>query len=186
VARGLRARLGSGNLITGQKLVTLDFVPDQPPMTLGQGGAYPEIPTMASDDLGSLIVSARDLLVSLQATATSLNGLVSSREVAHSVRSLDSALVSLDRITREVSAAGLGPFIAKLRAGADSADAALKQADATLASAGSAFDGRGSSGDLAGMIGELKGAARSVRILADYLETHPESLIRGKGGSGRP
>jgi hypothetical protein len=27
---------------------------------------------------------------------------------------------------------------------------------------------------------ELKGAARSVRVLADTLERHPEALLRGK------
>jgi paraquat-inducible protein B len=30
---------------------------------------------------------------------------------------------------------------------------------------------------------ELSGAARSIRFLADYLERHPESLIRGKGSA---
>jgi paraquat-inducible protein B len=32
---------------------------------------------------------------------------------------------------------------------------------------------------------DLSDAARSVRALADYLERHPESLLRGKGSSGR-
>lgn len=32
-------------------------------------------------------------------------------------------------------------------------------------------------------LSELSQAARSVRILADYLERHPESLIRGKSGA---
>jgi paraquat-inducible protein B len=30
---------------------------------------------------------------------------------------------------------------------------------------------------------ELTEAARSIRFLTDYLEQHPEALIRGKGGS---
>ena len=34
--------------------------------------------------------------------------------------------------------------------------------------------------DLARTLAELKDAARSIRVLADYLERHPESLIRGK------
>jgi len=29
---------------------------------------------------------------------------------------------------------------------------------------------------------ELKNAARSIRVLAEYLERHPEALIHGKGG----
>ena len=33
---------------------------------------------------------------------------------------------------------------------------------------------------------ELTRAARSIRVFADYLERHPEALIRGKtGGAGR-
>jgi paraquat-inducible protein B len=28
---------------------------------------------------------------------------------------------------------------------------------------------------------EIKGAARSLRVLADYLEQHPEALLKGKG-----
>ena len=31
---------------------------------------------------------------------------------------------------------------------------------------------------------ELEAAAQSVRILADYLERHPESLIKGKPNPG--
>ena len=31
---------------------------------------------------------------------------------------------------------------------------------------------------------ELEAAARSIRILADYLERHPESLIKGKPNPG--
>jgi hypothetical protein len=36
------------------------------------------------------------------------------------------------------------------------------------------------SNDLARTLAELKDAARSIRVLADYLDRHPESLIGGK------
>jgi paraquat-inducible protein B len=36
--------------------------------------------------------------------------------------------------------------------------------------------------DLDSMLKELAGAARSIRVLADYLERHPEALLRGKPG----
>jgi paraquat-inducible protein B len=32
------------------------------------------------------------------------------------------------------------------------------------------------------LIGELDTAARSVRSLSDYLEQHPDALLRGKRG----
>jgi paraquat-inducible protein B len=31
---------------------------------------------------------------------------------------------------------------------------------------------------------EVGGAARSIRLLADYLKRHPEALLKGKGSSG--
>jgi paraquat-inducible protein B len=31
---------------------------------------------------------------------------------------------------------------------------------------------------------ELSSAGRSIRVLADYLEQHPDALIRGKGSIG--
>jgi len=37
---------------------------------------------------------------------------------------------------------------------------------------------------LGGTLQEVSGAARALRLLADYLERHPESLIRGKKGGG--
>lgn len=35
------------------------------------------------------------------------------------------------------------------------------------------------------MLKELSSAARAIRVWAEYLERHPEALIRGKGGDGR-
>jgi paraquat-inducible protein B len=39
--------------------------------------------------------------------------------------------------------------------------------------------------DLPKAIKELGNAARSMRILSDYLEQHPEALLRGKASSGK-
>jgi len=38
--------------------------------------------------------------------------------------------------------------------------------------------------ELVNALKELAGAMRSMRVLADYLERHPEALVQGKGGSG--
>jgi hypothetical protein len=40
----------------------------------------------------------------------------------------------------------------------------------------SAVDGK----DLEALVEELSEAARSIRVLTDYLERHPEALLRGK------
>jgi paraquat-inducible protein B len=36
--------------------------------------------------------------------------------------------------------------------------------------------------EMRGLMDELAQAARSIRVMADYLERHPEALIQGKGG----
>jgi paraquat-inducible protein B len=186
IARGLRAKLGAGNLITGQKVVNLDFVEGAPNVAMDESGAYPEIPTAPSDDLDSVIASAKELLAGLQVTTTKANALLSSPEIARALRSLDTSLANLDRITAGARDADIGRLIAKLHAVADSADLVLRQADTTLATAEGALDGRrADGGDLAGTMHELKNAARSVRVLADYLESHPESLVRGRSESAK-
>ena len=37
--------------------------------------------------------------------------------------------------------------------------------------------------DLRRTLREISAAARSIRAIADYLERHPEALIKGKGGA---
>jgi paraquat-inducible protein B len=56
-----------------------------------------------------------------------------------------------------------------------SADSVLKNADATLMGKDAPLQQ-----DLRDTLQEVIKAARSLRILMDYLEQHPESLLRGK------
>ena len=186
VKRGLRARLASGNLLTGQKIISLDFVQNAPAADMIEGGLYPEIPMIASDDLDSIMQSAKGLLNGLQGTVSALNQIVTSPETKHSLRSLDRSLANLDRLTHDASVQ-TGPLLASLRLVSHSADQTLKQATTTLGVTGDAFGSEtDADGNLAATLNEVKQAARSLRILSDYLETHPESLIRGKGTETKP
>ena len=74
-----------------------------------------------------------------------------------------------------------GPLLTALINALESADLTLDQASATLASAeGMVGEGSQVRFGLNSTIGEISGAARSIRIFADYLERHPEALLRGK------
>jgi len=44
-----------------------------------------------------------------------------------------------------------------------------------------ASEDSGLSRELNKTLQELSAAARSIRFMADYIERHPESLLRGKG-----
>jgi paraquat-inducible protein B len=65
--------------------------------------------------------------------------------------------------------------LADLRQAIANADRTLKNADATLFSKDSPAPQ-----DLRDTLQEVTRAARSVRVLVDYLERHPEILLRGK------
>ena len=79
----------------------------------------------------------------------------------------------------------VGPMGSSLVAASKSAQGALDQAAKTLATMESAASANSPlRGDLSEALQELTKAARSIRDLTDYLERHPESLIRGKGETG--
>ena len=58
----------------------------------------------------------------------------------------------------------------------------LKKLQASLAEIDKGYGADSSTNqDLRKTLDELSEAARSIRVLMEYLERHPESLIRGKG-----
>jgi paraquat-inducible protein B len=100
---------------------------------------------------------------------THADGVIASPEMKRSLQELDRTLGNTERMTRDARMQ-VGPLFASINSAAD-------QLKATIALLGS--DPR-SSNDLLRTLTEFKDAARSIRVLADYLERHPESLLRGK------
>jgi len=184
VARGLRARLASGSLITGQKVVSLDFEPQAPRAAMIEGGPYPEIPSVGQSDLDSLMQAALGVLGSAQSAIEGVNDVVHSPEVKRSLASLDRSMAHVDAITREAEPQ-VAPLLAELRSAAHDADLALKQADSALGSVSEALGSEPGGGDLPGTLNELRDAAASLHRLTDYLETHPEAVLRGKSGGAK-
>jgi paraquat-inducible protein B len=179
VQRGLRAHLASGSLITGQKVVALDFMSDAPKADMIETGPIPEIPTVADSDLDSVMQSAKGVLVSVKSAVDGLDQIVRSPELKRSMVSLDRSMTNFEAISREAEPQ-IGPMLSELRNASHSADMALKQAAASLGTVGDALSSDPSGGDLVGTLTELRNAAASLHQLTDYLENHPESLIRGK------
>ncbi|KAA0577060.1 MlaD family protein [Azospirillum sp. Sh1] len=182
VAKGLRGRLASGNLLTGQKLVSFDYEPGNPPTAPGTERS--ELPTVASSDLESLTRSAGQvmdkvaalpldaLLADLRGTLQSISGVAGSPDLARSLAALAKALGSADALMRDADRQ-LPQLVKSLRGVATAAQGTLNSANGLLA-------GGGGQADLPGVMRQLNDAARSFRVLADYLERHPEALLRGK------
>lgn len=182
VGKGLRGRLASGNLLTGQKLVSFDFEPGSPPTAPGTERS--ELPTVASSDLDSLTRSAGvvmdkvaalpldALIADVRGTLQSVSGLAGSPDLARSLAAFAKALGSADALMRTADRQ-LPELVKSLRGVATAAEGTLKNASGLLG-------GGGGQADLAGVMRQLNDAARSFRVLADYLERHPEALLRGK------
>ena len=74
--------------------------------------------------------------------------------------------------------------MAAIETAAKQADIALKEGEGTLASARAVIDPESPTFyEVTKSLREISGAARAVRILADYLERNPSALIFGKTGS---
>jgi paraquat-inducible protein B len=172
VKHGLRARLTSASLLTGQQVVSLDMVPDAPAARIERVGSQLRIPSAPSVDIAQILESVHSVLRHIdRATA--------GPELSHAIQGLDRTLTHLDQITTEV-APQIQPLITSLRESADAAQRTLQQAGNVLGS------NAPQSSDLPRLMQELTDAARSVKALADYLDRHPEALIRGKQKESEP
>lgn len=191
VAKGLRARLAQEPPLIGGREVDLDFVPGARRARLSRFDDEAEIPSAASGDLQSIQAKADDLMTKLdrvpiqeigqdvRAITARTRSLVDSPELKDSLDHIDSATAELDRAIRQAGPQ-IGPLTTKLRETAE-------RMDALAASAQKLVGGNVESQnrDLPSALHALTQAARSVRALADYLERHPEALIKGKPKENR-
>jgi len=166
VARGLRAELQSASLLTGSKVVALAFHPNAPKARLGFGGQYPELPTISGSGFDDIAQSASGLLAEARTLVQGANQVLRSPELTGTVK-------NLEVLSREASA-HIGPTMQSLQAASEQLEKTLS---ATSGLVGSSATG---SGELPRALRDLREASRSVRLLTDYLERHPEALLQGK------
>jgi paraquat-inducible protein B len=171
--RGLRAQLRSGNLITGQLYVAFDLFPTAPKAKINWSRdpvELPVVPSTVSDIEAKLtnIVAKLDKLP-LDAIGDELRKALASLD-----QTLKDAGKAVNRIDGEVTP-GFKTTLDDLRGTIGIVDRVLKNTDATLVGKDAPAQQ-----ELRDALQEITRAARSLRVLADYLEQHPESLIRGK------
>lgn len=185
IAQGLRARLAPDPPLVGPPKVSLDFVADAPRATLTTENGMPAIPSMPSSNVDAITAGANQVIKKIndlpikeigeqvRSIATRINALSASPQIKDSLVHIDRSVAQIDRTLQQVSPQ-IGPLVAQLRQTASAADQAVAAANHTLGGDAS------SQNDLPAALRELTDAARSIRALADYLDRHPEALIRGK------
>jgi paraquat-inducible protein B len=189
VGQGVRAVLESSNFITGQKAISLEMVPNAPPATIGQEGDAILIPSQGGG-LDNITSSLSDIATKLDAipfdeigknlnkTLASVSETVSGPDVKNALRKLSETLTDVQHLVRNTDR-GMTPVLQKLPKISNDLQQAVSKANAALGEGG-----YGSNSDfqrnMSRLLDQVNDAARSIRLLADFLTRHPEALIRGR------
>jgi paraquat-inducible protein B len=189
VERGLRARVMSGNLLTGQQLVALDLQPQAPKATVDTTQATLFIPSHSGG--GDLQQQASEIMervgrIRFEQIGASLEATLKNTQVASAslpeilvkasaaTSALQQALGSADSAIQQVSPQAQQALVdvqkslKALQGTLDGLDRNLMQPDAPLQR------------DASKALAEMQRAARALRVLGDYLQQHPETLLKGK------
>ncbi|WP_211465376.1 PqiB family protein [Collimonas silvisoli] len=165
VSRGLRAQLRTGNLLTGQLYIALDFFPKAPPVTIDTSATIIELPTIPNslDEIQSQIAEIAKKLSKVPFDQIAA-------DLQKTLGTLNRTLLNAEQLTKSLNN-DVAPEIA----------AAMKDVRTTLDNANRTLsDNAPLQQDIRQTLQELTRSAASVRVLTDYLERHPEALIRGK------
>jgi len=171
--RSLRAQLRSGNLLTGQLYVALDYFPDAPKATVDWNADVPTLPVVAST-LPDLEAKLSSIVAKLEKLPIEQIGTDASKALVTLNTTLEGATAALSNIDANLTPA-LKTTVDELRQAVATANLLLTNTDATLLGKDAPAQQ-----ELRDALQEIAAAARSVRVLADYLDRHPEALIRGK------
>src|SRR5207244_425638 len=117
-----------------------------------------------------------------------INRLVNAPSLEETIESLPETVANVNGAVATVRnlAAHLdsqaGPLLGNLKTTASRANEAFDQMRSTLQSVQASIDPASPlASQITSALQELTGAARSVRLLADYLERNPSAVVRGKG-----
>ncbi|HEV7820698.1 MAG TPA: mammalian cell entry protein, partial [Burkholderiales bacterium] len=158
VDHGLRAQLRTGNLLTSQLYVALDIFPKAPPAKFDMSRTPYELPTIPNT-LDELQLQVADI-------AKKLDNVPFDQIAAN----LNSALLNADRLFKQLDT----------QVAPQAADT-LKAAKQTFGAAEQTLQqGSPLQSDMHDALQQLSRTLQSLNALSDYLERHPESLLRGK------
>lgn len=157
IHRGLRARLATQSYLTGQLMIELAMLPDTPIVLKNTKAAKTvfEIPTSLST-IGELSKGFQDL--PLKEMVDRMNRILSTMETQ-----LPIVLPQFAELGKSMN-----ELAVTLNKSAANADRVIPKTNQTLNHVNQTLD-------------DISGAAKSMRNLSDYLERHPEALLRGKG-----
>jgi paraquat-inducible protein B len=184
IERGLRAQLRIGNLLTGQLYVALDFFPNAEPVEPPASTNPLLLPTVPNslDELQSQI---GEIAVKLNKIPYEQIG----ADLQNALGNLDQTLAGAEKLLKTLNNDVSPQVTAAMKDVRRTLDTANKTIDTVGKALGSASRSIAEDSplqqDLRDTLRELSRSAVSLRVLTDYLEQHPESLLRGKPRDSR-
>jgi paraquat-inducible protein B len=193
---GLRASLDSASLITGQQMISLDFVKDASPAPLTMEGDAFVLPSTEGGGFSGLQASVSALLgkvndIPFKQIGDNLNGVlkganttVNGPQLQQALSSLSTALASAKELVENLNS-GTAPALRQLPAMVTQLQQTLTGVNKLVLSVNTGYGGDTQfSRDLDRLLIQTNDAVRSIRALADLLARHPEALVKGRPGEG--
>ena len=191
VQRGLRARLQTGNLLTGQLFVELDMHPDTEIKLVNAAGEIPELPTIPAS-LAEITASVKGVLenvnkldfgkinAELVGTLEGANRLTNGPEIRASLRELELALSTFRSMAQNLDRR-VEPIADNLDKTLTAGRTALRKAQGTLRLVDDVLKSDSPlQSSYIELADELTETARSIKTLVDMLARNPEAFIFGK------
>jgi paraquat-inducible protein B len=188
---GLRGQLRSANFLTGQLLVALDFFPDAGPAQLTVENTENVLPNQPAD-LENIQKNLADIShkldqIPFDQIGNNLNRvlqgadrIVNGADLKNSLRDMSATLHQARDLVQKADA-GATPALQRLPQISQDLQNTVNRASRLVGSLNDGGAGNSAFGrDLDRLLSQVSEAARSVRLLSDYLDEHPEALIRGR------
>jgi paraquat-inducible protein B len=197
VRRGLRAQVSDTQLLGGDAIVTLDIqLSAATPATLDRSGDVPELPAATTrreriaQQLQPLIDKLANapidrMFAELQESMAALKQLVTGPELRGALEELRGASADLRGMVDRLGARS-DALIVNLNETVHSTNRLIDHTGRTLATIDQQVGDRSPLlADIRSLVRQMDGAARSMRLMAEYLERNPSSLITGKSDNRR-
>ncbi|MHC3122065.1 PqiB family protein [Acinetobacter sp. GN11] len=166
VEHGWRAQMRTGNLLTGQNYIALDKFPKAKPATLQILGdnrvVIPTTPTELSG-LQAQVSQIADKLTKFPLVEIG-------QDVRKTLNNMNTAIASTDKLVKQLD----GKVAPGLQATLDDVRKTVRSSESILSSDAPLQQ------DVRKALQQMTRAAASLQLMSDYIEQHPESIIRGK------
>lgn len=191
VERGLRGRLQTGSLLTGQLYVELNMYPDtEIRLVADTGMRYPELPTIPAtvETITRTVenfvarldaVAIDEIAAALQGTLEGTEALTNSPGLADAIDNLGPSMESLRGILRDVDESDLDATLAAARA-------VVQNLEQTILLTNDALEpGSPLQYNVIRLTGELEETARAIRAMVETLQREPQTLLFGRPGEAQ-